>query len=167
MSKGDKCDKHKRNAEARGRRAISAKKDQALNSAQHIAMNCIDRIRQEKFYTSHLGFSRARVFNAGTPNEFVMIRLGSLCLELFGTPVERHSQRGGEQAIGFKHLAFEVPSLEQARGSLAAAGVKVGDVIDCSDIQPGMRVCFFQDPEGNILEIMEGYKDQANPPALS
>jgi hypothetical protein len=24
----------------------------------------------------------------------------------------------------------------------------------------GMKVCFFNDPEGNRLELMEGYQDQ-------
>ena len=52
-------------------------------TVQHIGFTCKDLKRQEAFYTKHFGFRRARVFNAGTPNEFVMLRLGGVCVEFF------------------------------------------------------------------------------------
>ena len=134
-----------------------------MNAVQHIAMNCRDIKAQEAFYTKHFGFRRARVFNHGTPGEFVMLRLGSMCIELFKNP-NAGSATGAEQAIGFRHLAFEVKDIEKSVATLQNDGVKVGNVIDCSSIEPGLRVCFFQDPEGNWLELMEGWKDQAKPP---
>ncbi len=33
-------------------------------------------------------------------------------------------------------------------------------MIDCSTVVEGLRVCFFDDPEGNKIELMQGYKDQ-------
>ena len=81
-----------------------------MNAVQHLALNCRDRLAQEKFYTEHFGFKRARVFNPGQPGEFVMLRLGSMCLEFFG--VDDKQSTGGEQTVGFKHLAFEVPDLD-------------------------------------------------------
>lgn len=54
-----------------------------MNVIQHIAFNCRDLKAQEQFYVKHFGFHRCRTFNAGTPGEFLMLRLGSACLELF------------------------------------------------------------------------------------
>ena len=131
-----------------------------MNSVHHIALNCRDRAALEAFYTRHFGFRRARVFNAGTPNEFVMLRLGATCLELFQAKPGDVAQRGGEQTIGFKHLAFEVPDIEAAVRQLAADGVQVDKIIDCTALLPGLKVCFFNDPDGNRLELMQGWRDQ-------
>ena len=130
-------------------------------TVQHLALNCRDRLAQEAFYTRHFGFRRARVFLPGQPGEFIMLRLGSMCLELFGAgPAAASGQVGGEQAVGFKHLAFEVPDLDAALAGLRADGVVPEPVIDAGKHVAGMRICFFRDPEGNILELMEGWEDE-------
>ncbi len=134
-----------------------------MPAMQHIAMNCIDRHRQEAFYTRHFGFRRARVFNPGTKDEFVMLRNGAVCMEFFDVP-EGVRATGGEQPVGFKHLAFEVDDIEATIRALQADGVETGELIDCDPMVPGMRVCFFRDPDGNILEIMENWSDEENPP---
>ena len=127
---------------------------------QHMAFNCRNLAASERFYTKHFGGRRARVFNAGTPNEFVMLRVGSVCVELFQAGNETKAQTGREQPVGFKHLAFEVPDLDAAVAALQADGIATDKIIDCSAVVPGMRVCFFNDPDGNRLELMQGYKDQ-------
>jgi glyoxylase I family protein len=129
-----------------------------MNAVHHIALNCRDRIVSEKFYAKHFGFRRARVFNTGKPGEFVMLRLGGTCLELFQSS-RNASGHAGEQPIGFKHLAFEVPGIESAVEQLQRDGVSTDPIIDCSKDVPGLRICFFKDPDGNILELMEGWKD--------
>jgi glyoxylase I family protein len=131
---------------------------------QHIALNCRDRIAQEEFYCRHFGFGRARVMEAGTPNEFVMLRLGDTCMELFQARNVPEDAAGGEQPVGFKHLCFEVPDLEAKVKELAAAGYDLDPIIDCSGITPGMAVCFFRDPEGNVLELLQGWQDEDAPP---
>jgi glyoxylase I family protein len=138
-----------------------------MAALQHLGINCIDPVRQERFYTKHFGFRRARVFNPGQANQVPMVRLGGMCLEFFPTAPNAASQRGGEQIVGFKHLAFEVDDIERKVRDLQADGVETGAIMDCSGLVPGLRICFFKDPEGNILEIMEGWKDEGNPPLLS
>lgn len=128
-----------------------------MNSVQHIAFNCRDRLASEAFYAKHFGFRSARVFNAGKTDEFVMLRLGATCLELFGTNA---TGTGGEQAVGFKHLAFEVPKLEPAIAALSADGIAVDRIMELPHLAPGLRICFFKDPDGNILELMEGWQDE-------
>lgn len=131
-----------------------------MTVVQHMAFNCSSIRGQEKFYMKHFGFRRSRVFNAGTPDEFIMLRLGSACIELFNASKQSAAQKGAEQPIGFKHLAFEVPDLDKAVAALKADGIATGEIIDCSSTVPGLRVCFFKDPDGNLLELMQGYRDQ-------
>lgn len=131
-----------------------------MSAIQHIALNCGHLATQERFYTKHFGFRRSRAFNAGTPDEFVMLRLGSTCLELFSSKRNEGTVRAHEQPVGFKHLAFEVPDLDATIANLQADGIKTEAVIDCSRVLAGLRVCFFNDPDGNRLELMQGYKDQ-------
>lgn len=131
-----------------------------MNAIHHIALNCRNLKAQEQFYTKHFGFRRCRVFNPNTPHEFLMLRLGSTCLELFSAPDAAKSLMAAEQAVGFKHLAFEVADLDEAITRLQADGIKTDKIIDCSAIMEGARCCFFHDPDGNRLEIMQGYKDE-------
>lgn len=127
---------------------------------QHIALNCRNLKAQEAFYTKHFGFRRSRIFNAGTADEFMMLRLGPVCLELFTASPAAQAATGAEQPVGFKHLAFEVPDLEAAVARLNADGTATDAIIDCSSVVKGLRVCFFNDPDGNRLELMQGYQDQ-------
>jgi len=87
----------------------------------HSAMNCRDLAAQEAFYSKHFGFQRSRTFKAGKPDEYIMLKLGSVRLELFPTDsLGTVNANGGEQVIGFNHLAFEVPRLDP--GDRGAAG---------------------------------------------
>ncbi len=136
------------------------------NTVQHIGFNCRDRRAQEEFYTRHLGFRRARVFNAGQADEVVMLRLGDTCIELFQAAGVGPGDHAEEQQVGFKHLAFEVPDLATKLAELGADGVQVGPVVDCNELVPGLEVCFLNDPEGNVVELMEGWHDEPDPPPL-
>jgi glyoxylase I family protein len=129
-----------------------------MTAVQHIAFGCSDRLISEKFYAKHFGFKRVRTFSRGQPDEFVLLRRGSTCIELF--PAAVGSPPAKEQAVGFRHLAFEVDDLDSAIAGLKADGVKTDAIIDCGGIVPGMRVCFFKDPDGNTLELMQGYRDE-------
>jgi glyoxylase I family protein len=133
-----------------------------MTAFNHIAFNCRDVHRQEQFYIRHFGFKRSRTFNTGRPDQFIMLKLGSMRLELFPTDsVKTVGAGGGEQPLGFKHLAFDVPSLEPVLEALKAEGIQPDRIIDCAQLVPGMRIVFFRDLEGNIIELMEGYADEA------
>ncbi len=135
-------------------------------TVQHLAFNCRDRIAQERFYTRHFGFRRVRVFNAGAPDEFVMMALGGVRMEFFQTRNPAPDERGGESRVGFKHMCIEVDDVAAKAAELDAAGVDIDPVIDCGDVVPGLFVCFFRDPEGNVVELMQGWQDQDAPPPL-
>ena len=127
----------------------------------HIAFNCRDIRRQEQFYIKHFGFTRSRTFKAGQPDEFIMLKLGGVRLELFPTDSVKANTGAGEQPLGFKHLAFDVPQLEPVIAALKEDGVVADAIIDCAHVLAGMRIVFFRDLEGNIIELMEGYADEA------
>jgi catechol 2,3-dioxygenase-like lactoylglutathione lyase family enzyme len=129
-------------------------------AVNHIAFRCRDFSVQEAFYTRHLGFKRSRTFHRGLPGEFCMLKLGSVRLELFPPqPTTSPDQKGGEQAVGYQHLAFEVPKLESKLESLRAAGVAHDPIIEVTQHDPPFRIVFFRDPEGNVIELMENYRD--------
>lgn len=128
-----------------------------MSSIHHLSLNCRSLAVQEAFYTRHFGFKRARVFNPGKPDEFVVLRLGPACLELHKAAKWDH---GGEQPVGFKHIAFEVENVERSVDQLKNDGITVEKIIDLSEILKGLRVCFFNDPEGNRVELLEGWQDE-------
>jgi glyoxylase I family protein len=122
----------------------------------HIAFFCKNLKAQEAFYTKHFGFRRARVFNAGTPNEFFLLRLGDTRLELFSAPPGNENTMAGPQAVGFHHLALEVADMEKLVAGLEADGIQTEGINQHST----MKICFFHDPEGNRIELMQGYEDE-------
>ena len=126
----------------------------------HVAFYCRDIAAQEAFYSKHFGFKRSRTFRAGTPKEFFMLKLGPVRLEFFPTDPEKVSGKGGgEQAVGFRHLAFDVPKLEPFIEALRSEGLEPDPIIETGSTQSGSRIVFFRDHEGNIIELMEGYVD--------
>ena len=127
-------------------------------SIHHIAFNCIDIKKQEEFYSRHFGFKRVHVFNPGTEKEFIILRLGSRCIELF--QAKGKIQNSNELPYRFNHIAFEVDSLEEFIKKLKKDGIETEKIIDYSSISEGFRICFLNDPEGNRIELMEGYIDQ-------
>ena len=85
-----------------------------------------------------------------------MLKLGSVRLELYPPDsAQTVNANGGEQVIGFEHLAFEAPGLEPAIAALRADGIEPNPIIDLGDVIPGFRIVFFRDREGNMLELME------------
>jgi catechol 2,3-dioxygenase-like lactoylglutathione lyase family enzyme len=100
----------------------------------HIALNSRKAAAQEAFFAKHFGFQRSRTFNAGKPNEYIMLKLGSVRLELFRTDsAKTEHQKGGEQGIGFKHLAFEVPRVEPAIEALRGSSEEASWILGQQD----------------------------------
>ena len=53
-----------------------------------------------------------------------------------------------------------MPKLESAIEPLRADGIEPDPIQDVGEVIPGLRVVFFRDPEGNIIEFLEGYRDE-------
>jgi len=99
----------------------------------------------------------------------VVIRSGVLELELFPSTEERPSPAiggAGQDYPGVRHIAFLVDDLDTKLKEIGDdARITLGPV-DMSQFIPGMRVAWISDPEGNIVELNQGYVDEDNPPPL-
>lgn len=129
----------------------------------HMALTCNDAEAVEAFYVKHFGFQRARVIDLGE-SKIVFLRAGEAYLELFETkeapPVEK-AGNDGPGYPGWRHIAFKVDDVD---ATLAAMGddarVTLGP-FSFDDFIPGWRTVWVADPEGNIVEISQGYTDAA------
>ncbi len=119
----------------------------------HVALVCKQVERTEEFYCRHLGFRRVRTCRAGQPDQFVMIRQGEFCLELFPG-----GQDGEAPKVGFKHLCFDVDDVDGWYGRLKDVAEVTSEPRN-SAISPWLRLAFFKDPDGNIIELNQGWKD--------
>jgi glyoxylase I family protein len=135
----------------------------------HVALNCKDPITLERFYTRYFGFKRARVIPLGD-TQIVFIKSGNVYLELFATQEGRPSaapEKDGYGFVGVRHIAFQVDSVDAKLAEMGSdARITLGP-LDFNDFILGWRTVWVTDPEGNIVEISQGYTDQANPPALT
>ena len=132
----------------------------------HVALNCRDPLATERFYARHFGFRRARVIPLGA-DQIVFLKSGVVYLELFkagGEPPGSAAEKDGPGYRGVRHLAFQVDDVDAALTAMGAdARVTLGP-LDFGDFIPGWRTAWVADPDGNIVEISQGYTDQDNPP---
>jgi glyoxylase I family protein len=132
----------------------------------HMGISCSDMRATERFYTKYFGFRRARVVPLGD-TEIVWIKSGNTYLELFQAEGESPLpviEADGPKFPGWRHIAFEVEDVDAKLAEMGNdARVTLGP-LDFSDFIPGWRGAWIADPDGNIIEISQGYVDQENPP---
>ena len=135
----------------------------------HLALNCRDPLATERFYVQHFGFRRARVIPLGGAEQIVFLKCGAMYLELFqakGDPPGPAPEKDGPAYRGVRHLAFQVDNVDAALAAMGAdAKVTLGP-LDFDAFIPGWRTVWLADPDGNIVEISQGYTDQDHPPSI-
>jgi glyoxylase I family protein len=131
-----------------------------------VALNCRDPLATERFYSRHFGFRRARVIPLGAA-QIVFLRAGPVYLELFqaqGDAPGMPAEKDGFAYRGVRHLAFQVDDVSATLREMGGdAKVTLGP-LEFNDFIPGWRTAWISDPDGNIVEISQGYTDQENPP---
>jgi glyoxylase I family protein len=133
----------------------------------HIGLNCSDPIAIERWYAKHFGFERLRVYLPG-PDQVVVIGNGGVALELFpaeGEPPPR-GERDGPTQRGVRHVAFLVDDLDAKLAEIGDDTEVTLGPLDMGGFIEGMRVAWISDPEGNIVELNQGYEDEKTPPPL-
>jgi len=121
----------------------------------HIALYCDDIRAMERFYADTLALRRVRVFNEGKDDEFFILGRDAFRIELFRKRYEIRADRAS-----LKHFAVEIPSMDALLDALKRKAIKVEKLIDYSSEREVFKVCFIKDPEGNVIEFMEGYRDR-------
>jgi glyoxylase I family protein len=134
----------------------------------HVAIGCKDPIATERFYTKYFGFKRARIILIDT-EQIVFIKSGTVHLELFLAKEESpfpKPEKDGPQYPGLRHLAFRVDNVDAMLKEMGGdAKITLGP-LNFDDFIQGWRTVWVADPEGNIVEISQGYVDEGNLPPL-
>lgn len=121
----------------------------------HIALYCDDIRAMEKFYADTLALKRVRVFNEGADDEFFILGRDGFRIELFKKRYDIRSDLGS-----LKHFAVEIPSMDNLLALLKQKDIPLEKFIDYSKEGEVFKVCFIKDPENNVIEFMEGYRDK-------
>lgn len=143
-----------------------------LQIFSQVALTCKDPIATEKFYSKYFGFKRARVAKLPDGNQIVFIKMAdsAFYLELFKATEEAPVPppiNDGPQYPGVRQLAFKVDSVDAKLAELGDdAKITLGP-LNFDDYIPGWRTVWIADPDGNIVEISQGFVDEDNPPALA
>jgi glyoxylase I family protein len=128
----------------------------------HVALNCRDQNATEEFYRRWFGFERARVVSLGD-QEIIFLRRGPVYLELFAAPEQSPvaSKADGPTSPGVaRHLAFQTDDLSAFLGRAdGKIPVSLGPLA-FDEFIPGWRSVWLTDPDGVIVEVSEGYRDQ-------
>ena len=140
----------------------------ATTEFHHMGVVCRDMAATEHFYTRHFGFKRARVVPLGEGDQIVFLRSGPLYLELFRAtqPSPAAPATGpGPEYPGWRHLAFMVDNVDAKLAEMGADARITAGPMDFDGFIPGWRSVWVADPDGNIVEISQGFVDEEHPPA--
>ena len=131
-----------------------------LHRFHHIAILCSDYELSKAFYAGKLGFAilaeNWREYNRSWKCD---LRRGDAQIELFHFPGSP-PRPSRPEALGLRHLAFEVENVEQTVAWLAERGIETEPVR--IDPYTERAFTFFADPDGLPIEIY-----QASPVAAS
>jgi glyoxylase I family protein len=134
----------------------------------HMGLVCHDMAATERFYTKHFGFTRARVVPLGEGDQIVFLKSGPLYLELFKAtqPNPAPAAAGpGPEYPGWRHLAFKVDDVDAKLAEMGADAKITAGPMGFDAFIPGWRTVWVADPDGNIVEISQGFVDETDPPA--
>lgn len=134
----------------------------------HIALSCADPLATERWYTKHFGFARARVIPLGE-EQIVFLKAGSVYLELFqakGAAPIPPPENDGPAYPALRHIAFQVQDVDATLSSMGEEAKVTLGPFGFDAFIPGWRTVWVADPDGNIVEISQGFTDQESPPAL-
>ena len=126
----------------------------------HMGLNCKDMEVTEIFYCTHFGFQRVRTIPIGN-DQIIFLKTGDIYLELFkakGDSLEPPYSNDGPQYSGFRHIAFAVKDVDATLKAIDAE-ITLGPLV-FDDFIHGWKAAWIKDPDGRIIEICQGYKDE-------
>ena len=132
---------------------------------RNVLINVTDVARSAEFYTHLLGGEPVgEATQDGAVLDFV-----TATIELRRVDGAAASTRhDDDRHLGFRHVGFKVAQADALAAELRAAGVPFR--FDPVDAVGEVRIAFFQDPDGTVLEIVEGqiqYHDVVDPDGVA
>lgn len=130
----------------------------------HLAVTVKNLPAFESYYAKHFGFNRARVIDLGDDAELIFLKnQDGFYFEVFPPEEERPypmALADGPHYPGLRHIAFQVEDVDAKLEEMGIdAQITLGP-LHFDDFIPGWKTVWLKDPEGNIVEITQGYKDQ-------
>ncbi|SDK66707.1 SMU1112c/YaeR family gloxylase I-like metalloprotein [Alkalibacterium thalassium] len=124
-----------------------------FNGIHHVAIIASDYDRSKAFYTQTLGLTIIReVYREERESYKLDLEAGNAQIELFSFP-DPPARANGPEAVGLRHLCFEVDDVVEAKRQLESKGIEVEEVR--TDPYTGRLFTFFKDPDGLPLELYE------------
>jgi len=122
---------------------------------EHIGLSARDPAALKDWYVRMLG---AEVVFANDPAKpaFLLSLPGRVLLEIYSGEFSV-PQTSNNQLNGWRHLALRVDSVAAAKAELEKQGVQFTEQVKPAG--GGGSVLFFQDPEGNLLHLVERQAD--------
>lgn len=125
-----------------------------LNKIHHIAIICSDYKRSKHFYVEVLGLTILQeTFRKERQSYKLDLALnGEYIIELFSFP-DPPKRTSRPEALGLRHLAFEVDGIEESILELRNHGVVTEEIR--VDELTNKKFTFFSDPDDLPIEIYE------------
>jgi glyoxylase I family protein len=115
----------------------------------HVAIYTSNFARLREFYVETLGLP---VVGGFPGHRILFIAAGSTTIELTEEATPRNDPARG----GWHHLAWEVENVDEAYAELSARGIPFHLAPEGFPPEsPTMRIAFFTDPDGNVLELVQ------------
>ncbi|HEY47059.1 MAG TPA: VOC family protein [Anaerolineae bacterium] len=119
-------------------------------NAEHIGIFARDTVALSRWYLETLGFKVIRTLEKeGRPPIFFLKGEKGMVIEILPTTSSHVARELSDP--GYSHIGLVVQDFDQAASSLQSKGVSLHDVRTTSN---GWTIGYFNDPEGNRLEIV-------------
>jgi len=109
------------------------------------------------------------VIPLGGSDQIVFTKSGNMYLEIFqakGDSPAGTAQVDGPGYPAWRHIAFQVDDVDAKLAEMGEDAKITQGPMSFDAFIPGWKTVWVMDPNGNIVEISQGYTDEANPPAL-
>lgn len=117
-----------------------------LKGTHHVALRTPNFEAMEQFYSQTLGFPIVRRWD---DKRIIFINIGSTTIELIG---REQATADTQPTGGWDHVALLVDNVDEAHAELVEKGVRIRSApVDAGEV----RIAFFFDPDGNVLELFE------------
>ena len=130
---------------------------------QHVAVTVSDIQRSLAFYRDLLGFPFLGRLHFGGESGMVIDFLdigNNALLEIFSftnAPAKPADFVYDDRQLGLRHMAFRVDNVDAVAARVRQAGVEF--TLEPLDAVGGVRIAFFKDPDGTLVEIVQGELD--------
>ena len=120
--------------------------EQAMTKLNHVGIYVKDLETSLKFYENVFNFKTVSHFTSGEA-KIATLDIGGALLEL----VQRPGSPGKPPEGNWSHLALHEPHIDERMEQLENMGFELRRVTMAN----GNRLCFFKDPDGHMIELME------------